>query len=320
MPRPRTNYSNRRKPAGESQQRRLHVAVIIVVIGIVITAAVFAVSNWLGPFPFGINRRDTTLLTLWNEGKCDDVLSQAEVVLVEKPLDAQALTFGGFAHFYVGIDLATSAEKQEHLSRSIILLRKAEHVEHVPLEGERRYVLAKAYYHTGAGNFDLSARYMGQSIADGYVADDSHSYLGLAAEGMGDYSGSALWYEQGLLLRDSAALRMKAADARIALEEFDVAEDHLRTALDRNSDEYLDLVLEINLAAILIMRDHLTLAEGMLVDIDENHPDSADAFYYLGVVYENTDRSIEARGMWRHAREIDPDHLKALESLANWEE
>ncbi len=320
MPRPSMNYSNRRKPAGESQRRGLRVAVIIVVIGIVITVAVFAVSNWLGPFPFGINRRDTTLLTLWNEGKYDDVLSQAEVVLDEKPLDAQALTFGGFAHFYVGIDLATSAEQQEHLSRSIILLRKAEHVERAPLEGERRYVLAKAYYHTGAQNFDLSARYMGQSIADGYVADDSHSYLGLAAEGMGDYSSSAQWYEEGLLLRDSAALRMKAADARIALEEFGVAEDHLRKALDRNSDEYLDLMLEINLAAILIMRNELGQAEAMLVDIVENHPDSADASYYLGVVYENTDRSIEARSMWRHAREIDPDHLKALESLANWED
>ena len=320
MPRPSMNYSNRRKPVGESQRRGLGVAVIIVAIGIVITVAVFGVSNWLGPFPFGISRRDTTLLTLWNEGKYDDVLSQAEVVLDEKPLDAQALTFGGFAHFYVGIDLATTAEQQEHLSRSIILLRKAEHVARAPLQGERRYVLAKAYYHTGAYNFDLSARYMEQSIADGYVGDDSHSYLGLAAEGMGDYISSAQWYEEGLLLRDSAALRIKAADARIALGEFEAAEEHLRKALDGNSDEYLDLVLKIDLAAVLIMRDQLGRAEAMLVDIVENHPDSADAIYYLGVVYENTDRSIEARSMWRRAREIDPDHLKALESLANWEE
>ena len=99
------NYSNRRKPAGEGQRRGLRIVIIIVIVVILMTVSVFAVSNWLGPFPFGISRRDTTLLTLWNEGKYDDALSQAEVVLAEKSLDAQALTFGGFAHFYVGIDL-----------------------------------------------------------------------------------------------------------------------------------------------------------------------------------------------------------------------
>ncbi len=314
------NYSNRRKPAGESQRRRLRVALIIVVVCMVIVGSVFAVSNWLGPFPFGISRRDTTLLTLWNEGKYHDVLSQAEVVLDDRPLDAQALTFGGFAHFYVGIDLATAVEQQEHLQRSILLLRKAEHVGRAPLEGERRYVLSKAYYHTGDYNLDVSIRYMEQSIADGYIADDTHSYLGLAYDGIGDYSRSVQWYEEGLLLRDSPAMRMKASDARIALEEFEAAEDHLRKALDGNSDEYMDLMLRIKLAAVLIMRNKLSQAEAMLVDIVEIHPDSADASYYLGVVYEKTDRSIEARSMWRRAREIDPDHLKALESLANWEE
>ncbi len=314
------NYSNRRKPVSEGRRNGLRVTLIIVVGGMLLMVSVFAVNNRLGPFPFGISRRDTTLLTLWNEGKYNDVLSQAELVLDEKPLDAQALTFGGFAHFYVGIDLATAAERQEHLRRSILLLRKAEHVGRAPLEGERRYVLAKAYYHIGEHSLDVSARYMEQSIADGHLADDTHSYLGLAYEGMGDNSSAAQWYEEGLLLRDSAAMRMKAADARSALQEFEAAEDHLRKALDGNSDDYLDLMLRVKLASVLIMRNDLSQAEAMLVDMVEIHPDSADARYYLGVVYENTDRSIEARNMWRYAREIDPDHLKALESLANWED
>lgn len=314
------NYSNRRNPAGKSQRRGLRVAVIVIIFGMMIVVSVFVVSNWLGPFPFGISRRDTKLLTLWNEGRYDEALSQAEVVLNEKPLDAQALTFGGFAHFYVGIDLTTTMEQQAHLQRSILLLRKAEHVARTPLQGERHYVLAKAYYHTGEHNLDVSARYMEQSVADGYVADDTYSYLGLVYGGMGDYSDSARWYEEGLSLRDSTALRIRAADARIALEQFQAAEDHLRTALEGNSDEFLDLLLQIRLASVVIMRGEMSQAETMLMHIIENYPDSADASYYLGVVYEQTDRSIEARNMWRRAREIDPNHLKALESLVNWED
>ena len=314
------NYSNRHKPAGEGHRRGLRVAVIAVIVGIVIIAAVFAVSNWLGPFPFGISRRDTTLLTLWNEGKYGEVLSQAEIVLGEKPLDAQALTFGGFAHFYVGVDLATRAGQQENLRRSILLLRKAEHVLRAPLEGERRYVLAKAYYHSGDHNYDVSARYMEQSVADGYLADDTYAYLGLAYEGIRDYSQSAESYEAGLSRRDSAALRMKAANARVALGQYEAAEDHLRAAIGENTDEYLEPVLRVELASVLILREKLTTAETMLLEIVEKHPDSADASYYLGVVYMKTERSIEARNMWRRAREIDPDHIEALESLANSED
>ena len=314
------NYSNRRKTAGEGDRRGLRVAVIAMIVGIVIISAVFAVSNWLGPFPFGISRRDTTLLTLWNEGNFGEVLLQAEVVLDEKPLDAQALTFGGFSYFYVGVDLAMPAEQQDYLRRSLLLLRKAEHVQRAPLEGERRYVMAKAYYHTGDQNYDVSASYMVQSIAAGYVADDTYSYLGLAYEGIGEHLLSAQAYETGLTLRDSTALRMKAAEARVATGEYEAAEAHLRAAIQENRDDFLGPVLGVELSAVLIAQEKLSEAEVLLLDLVEKHPDLADASYYLGVVFTMTGRSIEARDMWRRAREIDPDHLKALESLANSEE
>ena len=90
--------------------------------------------------------------------------------------------------------------------------------------------------------------------------------------------------------------------------------------MTRNSDEYLDLVLRNELAWVLILQDRLEEAERLLDRIIEQHPDSADAVYYLGVVYERTGRPVEARSMWRQARDIDPDHLEALRSLANSED
>jgi len=314
------NYSNRRKPAGEGNRQGLRVAVIAAIVGFVIIAAVFAVSNWLGPFPFGISRRDTTLLTLWNEGRYDDVLSRAEAVLNEKPLDAQALTFGGFADFYVGVNLATPSDQQEYLNQAILLLRKAEHVERAPLEGQRHYVLAKAYYHIGHHYQDLAARYMRESIEEGYVAEDSYAYLGLAYAGIGEDLLSAEAYEAGIAVHDSAALRMKAADARVTLGEYSRAETHLRAALAVNTDEYLTPRLQIELASVLILEEDYGQAESIVTSVVEKHPDLADASYYLGVIYNKTGRTIEARDMWRRARELDPNHVEALQSLANWEE
>lgn len=315
------DYSNRRKPTGD-RSRWVRVLAVVVVLAVVAVASVFAVATWLGPFPAGISGRDTALLTLWDQGQYQDVLLQAEAILEERPLDGQALTFGGFAQFYVGIDQATPGDQQAYLERSIVLLRKAEHVERAPLEAERRYVLAKAYYHRGQEYAGLAARYMEESVSAGYVGEDSFAYLGLAHEELGDHETSAGWYERGLQASgdsDDQALRIRAAEARRKLGDLEEAESHLRAALLLGDDDYVDGVVGINLSAVLIEQGEYTEAEQRLSQLVEASPDSADALYYLGVVYEMTDRMLEARGMWRRARELDPTHVKALESLANSE-
>jgi len=292
---------------------------VAAVLALLAVASVFAVGNWLGPFPAGISRRDTTLLTLWEEGRYEDVLRTAEDTLLDRALDGQALTFGGFANFYVGIDQATPADQRTYLERSVLLLRKAEHVARAPLEEERRYVLAKAYYHLGPDYFSLSARYMESSVDAGYVAEDSYAYLGLAYDGLGDYESSANWYERGIDHSDSPAMRLRAAEARFNLLDFEGAERHLRTALASTDDDYLGEILGVKLAATLIEEGEYDEAERDLQALIEANPKSADALYYLGVVYLKTDRRLEARALWRRVRDIDPTHVKALESLANSE-
>ena len=318
--RPSMEYSSKRTPGGGQRRIGLRIAIIAAAAGVVIVMVVFAISNWLGPFPFGISHRDTTLLTLWNEGRYEQVLTEAELVLEERPLDTQALTLGGFAHFYVGVDLAAADERRSHIEQAIVLLRKAEHLPRAPLPGERSYVLAKAYYHKGESYFDISAEYMERALEQGFAAEDAHAYLGLAYEGMGDFGQSAAWYDAGIGAGDSAAMRIKAAESYVSLGDYIAAEGHLRTALEATSDAFLDLVLRNQLGWVLILQNRLSEAEALLLAVVEEHPDSADAVYYLGVVYQRTGRPVEARSMWRRAREIDPDHLEALQSLANRED
>ena len=314
-------YSQGRKPEGDRRKRVVRLLVVGLVLAGVAGGAVFALdsADWL---PFGIRLRDTELLSLWNESRYGEVLSMAESILEENPLDAEALTFGGFAHFYVGIELVQRAEQLEHLDRSIVMLRKAMHVPRAPLQAERDYVLGKAYYHKGDEYVELSVRYLTDSLEGGYEAPDSRTYLGLGYARLGDYEESAAWYERAIEHApddEIAAVRIKAAETYVQLGDYDAARARLNDAIASLDDEFLVLMARNQLASVLLLDDRLERAEQVLNATIERFPQSADAYYYLGIVYDRTDRAVEARDLWRTAREIDPNHTKALQRLANWE-
>lgn len=314
-------YSQRRKPDGDRRKRLVRLLVVgLVLIGIV-GGTVFAVNavDWL---PFGIGLRDTELVSLWNESRYDEILSMAESILEEDPLDAEALTFGGFAHFYVGIELVQRADQLAHLDSSIEMLRKAMHVPRAPLEAERDYVLGKAYYHKGDDYVDLSVRYMSRSLERGGEAPDARTYLGLGHARLGEYEESVGWYERAIEHAppdDVDAVRIKAAETYVELGDYASARARLNEAIASLDDEFLVLMARNQLASVLILDDRLDRAEQVLEVTIEQFAQSADAYYYLGVVYDRTDRIVEARDLWRTAREIDPNHTKALQRLANWE-
>ena len=295
--------------------RALIIAVAVIVLGSV--AAILFTRYGLGPFPFGISRRDTVLMSLWNEREFRAVLGEAEKTLAEHPVDGQALTFGGFAHLYIGIDEVDLNTRMDHIEQSIVLLRKAEHIPSAPLANERKYVLAKAYFHRGHPYLDLAVDYMDRSLESGYVGADSYSYLAMAYAGLEQWEASALNYERAIEESDTDVLHMKAAESWAEAGRHDVAEMHLRIAVEVSQDQFLSLVARNRLANALIQEEKLEEAEELLSDVLTVYPESADTLYYLGVVYDLTDRSIEARNMWRRAREIEPDHAEALKSLAN---
>jgi tetratricopeptide (TPR) repeat protein len=271
--------------------------------------------------PFGVARRDTELVALWNGGRYEDVRNTAESVLSERPLDGEALTFAGFARFYTGIELVERAEQLEHLDAAITLLRKALHVPRAPLAAERDYVLAKAYYHKGDEYVDLAVRYMERSLEGGFEASDTRTYLGMSYARLGEWESSVAWFEQALQFSGTDeinAVRVKAAEAYVELGDYASARTALRRAIDSLDDEFLVLMARNQLASVLILDESLGEAESLLQRTIEQYPESADAYYYLGIVYDQSDRAVEARDLWRTAREIDPNHTEALRRLANW--
>lgn len=320
-------YSSRNKQSVGPRQGRwiTRALTIVVVIMIVTIVGLIAAGVWDG-FPFGVTRQDVELVTLWQAGSYEDVITRSTNLLDEAPFHPQALTFGGFGHFYVGVDALTREQQVDHLDRSITLLRKANHVDRAPLERERNYVLAKAYYHKGETYMDQAIRYMKRSIEQGYQAADSQSYLGLAYASLGNYEESVHWFlqaiehaEQQVSSDEASAIRIKAAESFAAMEAYDAAAKELRTAIAQLDDRFLELMARNQLVSVLVRAGEYEVAERVAKETVEQYPESADAHYYLGVVYSRTERVVQARDQWRTARRFDPAHIGAYESLAGRE-
>ena len=310
---------------GSNEQGRggwLKVALLVTAgLFVVAGAATALVVVLLHDNPIGIRRSDAALSTAWNAGRYDEVIRTAEQVLVDRPIDGQALTFAGFAYFYAGIDFADTPERNTYLDRAVRVLRKAVHVPRAPLVGQRHYVLGKAYYHSGQVYHDLAIEHLLASLDAGFEADDTRAYLGLAYAHLHSYRESVAWFEAAIERldgEDQYLLRVQAAESQIALGDYRGAEAQLRQVFDGTEDEFVRLAAHVRLGSVLILDERWAEAEALLLETIENHPESADAHYYLGVVYDRTDRRIEARNLWRTSRAIDPNHTEALRSLANW--
>ena len=313
-------YSNERKSSGGRRQTRVGTVVVVITVTAIAVVVAVALLGVFDAFPFGVSRRDAALVAAWSEGDYAQVIESSEEILASRPIDSQALTYGGFAYFYQGIDQVDSEERERDISRSIVLLRKASHVSRAPLAAQRDYVLGKAYYHRGPEYADLAAFYLERSMDEGYEANDSLQYLGLAYASQGDYEASSERFIEAL---DEApdwetgeSLRINAAESLSELGEYGQAKGLLDEVVERTDDPYIELIARNLLASVLILNEELDAAEDLIAGTIEDYPLSADAYYYLGIVYALTDREVEARAMWRQTLELDPNHLGARQRLA----
>lgn len=292
------------------------------------TAAVAAVSivaivllrGNLHGFPFGIQSSDADLLELWDAGEYETVISTAESALADNPVHPAALVLGGFAQYYTAVDMVEQTERNHRLQSAIAWLRKALVVPNAPMGAQVHYVLAKSYYERGRLYMDLVVEHMTMAIEAGYSADDSLTYLALAYASLGEHERSAEVFEQALTDAPSDLLYVKAAEQRLQLGAYEAAEEHLRAALERTDDPFVRSAATELLIQTLIRDEEYSRAEELLTELRDEDPESADTLYYLGIVYDLTGRTVEARSMWRQARDIDPNHTDALRHLADMEE
>ena len=294
---------------GRGRRTSFRVAVITVA-AVIIGAIVWqrsAIVDWISP----TEPDQASLEELWEAQMYADILSRTDEILEESPLNGRALTFGGFAQFYISTEVYTLEEKLPYIDSSIALLRKALLFAPESSHGPIEYVLGKAYHFKGRYYADLTIEYLERAIEKEYLGEDTYEYLGLAHSNLGRYRTSAEFFQKAVDVDPTDMRFLALARAHINAGNIVDAEAFLIRTVSQTEDSIIEQRSRYLLGGIYSDLNQAAKAEVQYRAIIEANPRAADAFYYLGEIYAGEDKPIEARAYWREALSIDPNHYGA---------
>ncbi len=252
----------------------------------------------------------------WKAKQWDLVRSECLASLATRPLDAFYLSFRGLASFYQGMDLPEGEDRAALIDEAIAALRKALATGKGLPKAQIEYVLGKAYYDKGDSYFDESVKYLEQSIDQGYVAADSREYLALAYVALGDKAKAIANFEAALEKSRADLLLISAAKAYSDAGESVKAEALLLEVLAKGDDDLATENSRFILGDIYSARSDLAKAEEQYTLIIAKDPNSAEAYYRRGLVYQAKGDPLKARAEWRKAVSIDPMHAASRQKLS----
>jgi tetratricopeptide (TPR) repeat protein len=306
-------YLKRRK------RRRIILVLLIVLLGGLLAAGLaYAIPQIEKRIP----QRDaavpkTRVLELWSARDYPAVLAACEHSLQIAPLDSFYLAFKGFALFYSGMAEPDSELRVSWIDDSIFAMRRSLIDGEPELRADTLYILGKAYYHKGSDYLDNAIANLDAAMEAGSKASDIWEYMALASYQAGMIEQSVDYFAQAIAFSPgSAELLLAAALANFEAGHLSRAEGLAIDAAGMASDAYLKERCMFLLGDIY--RDTGRLAEALhrYETIKTNNPESADAWYYEGLVYQQMDEAIMARASWRRAVAIDPMHPGARQKLA----
>lgn len=251
------------------------------------------------------------LLELSNAGNYSEVLSRSAEILGQRPLDAEALLFRGIAHFYLALAEAERVDPAARLEQAIITLRRARLNRGLRYRSEAAYVLGKAYYHKGRHYYDLSVRFLTESLEQGYEAADTHEYLGMALVRSGAPELGIEHFRSALQRRPGGLLYLSLGQLQERLGLREEARRQFRAAAAAGAeagDQALEVRARFMLGALLLQWGRYADAGTQYQRVLDLVPESADARLFLGDAYAGMGDGARARAEWRRARDIDQRH------------
>ncbi|ADK81198.1 Tetratricopeptide TPR_2 repeat protein [Sediminispirochaeta smaragdinae DSM 11293] len=321
---PQSRYQTGYRP----EKRRRGPIIIITIVSVLLVGAVLIFFLTPKKLPVDISVDETTLSpgdtneegdvspeALWKQGDYSGVLSWSNRVLDQDPLSLEALIYHGFASFYYGIGQYTPEEQLPVFDDAIADLRRALLFDDVPMKAQIQYVLGKTYYHKGRYYADLALRNLLASEEEGYEGDDTLEYIGLAYGELGQYQKSLDYFLKAVEKEPSDILYLTIGQTYDKMELYKEAEAFLLKAIGATEDEGIEQKSRFLLGSLYMDRGELEKAKSQYEKILETNKRSADAYYYLGEVFEKQNNRVKARAEWRRALEIDPSHYGALTKL-----
>ncbi len=256
------------------------------------------------------------LQALWNSEEYKATYDFASDILYQVPYHNTALTYHGYSAFYLALSSTDSIQVHSYIDEAINSLRLA--LLHAPneLKPQLEYMLGKTYFHKNrlsAYYFysDLAIKYLHSAHNNGYNANDIFEYLGLSYASLGMTDESIAYFTEALLVNNSDVLQLAIAEQYYNKGSYNAAKPYLE--LVKNESENMLYVIQCMnlLGQIYFSEENYNEAQKEFEDILAINDREANAYYGLGLIYEQQGDFVKARSQWRRALEIEANHAGA---------
>ena len=292
----------------------------------VVVAALAVAFVLASRFVFARFRGDASVVNLyraWESYDYQKVYDISTDILRKKTFNNAALMLHGYAAFFLSLSATDTTQSQDLLDESINALRLALLTAKDKTVSQLEYMLGKAYFYKDTFSSyyyyaDLAVRYLTRARRDGYQADDIPEFLGLSYASLDMTMESISAFTEALLVRESDLLLLSIAEQYYKAGQSVAAGQYLYRISQDCKDEKILLRGSLLHGQIALEDEKYAEAEKEFQAILEKNENSADAYYYLGVLYEKQGDSARARSQWRRALRVQPNHSGALKKMADF--
>jgi len=260
-------------------------------------------------------QRTVSISDLWEDGRYGEVSSIAEDILLEHPMDRDALLFAGYSKYFLAISRLSAEERNSDLDDSIKHMRLLLARGGTPHPERVNYLLGKAYLLKGTYWADQAIYYLKTSLDAGYLAEDSYEFLGRAYSQLEEPVQALSWYQKAAESHPTDRLLLTLGEEAFNLGRYDEAADYYRQSIKSTSDESLKKRGLSQLGQLYYDVGNYSMARGVLESLVSMEPGNQNYQFLLGETYHELGYEKEARSVWHAVTRINPKHVGALHRL-----
>lgn len=257
----------------------------------------------------------------WQNQEYAAVYASAKILLDEDQYKPEYNFYYGMSAFYLALEQIDLIDAQRYIEEAIFSFRKALHRAKKKDLPVLHYLLGKSYFQKNsysASYFyaDLAVIHLKKAEELGFFSSDIPEYLGLSYALLHETEASIRSFSQALSVRESDVLLLAIAQQYLEVNNYAIAKQYIHLAINKTKNEQIVLEANLLLAHILFTEKAFDEALELYTEIISVDEDNADAYFGIGLIYEEKGDLVRARAQWRRVLNIQINHSGAIQKLS----